>query len=71
MPTRTFEIEYGASAIRDLDTLPERVRIKSSERLKRYAQVCMETSNGCMKLIIVIGCASETIEHCLMWSVTL
>jgi len=26
MPTRTFEIEYGASAIRDLDTLPERVR---------------------------------------------
>lgn len=26
MPTRTFEIEYGRSAIKDLDNLPVRIR---------------------------------------------
>jgi mRNA interferase RelE/StbE len=37
MPTRTFEIEYGASAIEDLDRLPERSRsqiIKKIDRLE-------------------------------------
>ena len=31
MPTRTFEIEYGASAIRDLDTLPERLELAADK----------------------------------------
>lgn len=37
MPTRTFEIEYAASAIEDLDSLPERSRnqiIRKIERLR-------------------------------------
>ena len=37
MPTRTFEIEYGVSAIEDLDSLPDRPRsqiLKKIERLK-------------------------------------
>jgi len=37
MPTRTFEIEYGLSAIEDLDSLPERPRnqiLRKVERLR-------------------------------------
>lgn len=35
MPTRTFEIEYGASAIEDLDRLPERQRSQILKKIDR------------------------------------
>ena len=35
MPTRTFEIEYGASAIDDLDSLPEKPRNQILRKIER------------------------------------
>jgi mRNA-degrading endonuclease RelE of RelBE toxin-antitoxin system len=35
MPTRTFEIEYGASAIEDLDSLPEKPRNQILRKIER------------------------------------
>lgn len=35
MPTRTFQIEYGPSAIEDLDSLPARQRTQILKKIER------------------------------------
>jgi mRNA-degrading endonuclease RelE of RelBE toxin-antitoxin system len=50
MPTRTFEIEYGASAIEDLESLPEKPRNQILRKIEDCRLDYTEISKGCTRL---------------------
>jgi hypothetical protein len=62
-----FRIEYGASALDDLDGHPLANARKFFARLKGWNADCAVTSNICMTPRPPIVCAWATIESCLTW----
>jgi|SRR5208283_5423686 len=67
MNGRRYQIEYGASALDDLDDLPARERAQILRKIGRLENGLHGTSNIYMAPKPRIGCAWATIESCLTW----
>ena len=62
-----FQIEYGASALDDLDGLPTRERAQILRKIERLQLGLQGASNACARPRPCIACAWVIIEYCLTW----
>ncbi len=71
MNGQRYQIEYGASALDDLDNLPARERAQILRKIERLELGLHGTSNTCTTPRPRIACAWAIITSCLTWRAVL
>ena len=71
MNGQRYQIEYGASALDDLDGLPARERAQILRKIERLERGLHGNIKTCMTPKPRIACAWATIASCLTWKAVL